>query len=199
MSECSHWCHSGVFGILYLLTHEHNATAARRMRFFIDTATVINAIAILFFYVATVSRRQLVGSSAESMLLRVVNSQWPIAVVDLWDMRPAVGKRTVTNQYIGGHIVMDISMCMYVYVCICAEVYLRIFFNYPAGLVNSPPETLLVLLLSYPTTKSDTALQVSSSQFIRHSTSMTNFNRITPTTRTAKHDIHFIQSYASHP
>ena len=38
---------------------------------------------------------------------------------------------------------------------------------------------------------------MSSTQFIRHSTSTANSNRITPTTRTAKHDILFIQLYAS--
>ena len=38
---------------------------------------------------------------------------------------------------------------------------------------------------------------MSSTQFICHSTSTANSNRIKPTTRTAKHDILFIQSYAS--
>ena len=38
---------------------------------------------------------------------------------------------------------------------------------------------------------------MSSTQFIRHLTSTANSNRIKPTTRTAKHDILFIQSYAS--
>ena len=38
---------------------------------------------------------------------------------------------------------------------------------------------------------------MSSTQFIRHSPSTANSNRITPTTRTARHDILFIQSYAS--
>ena len=36
---------------------------------------------------------------------------------------------------------------------------------------------------------------MSSTQFIRHSISTANSNRIKPTTRTAKHDILFIQSY----
>ena len=56
------------------------------------------------------------------MMLRVVNSHRPIAaVVDLWDMRPAVEDGAVTNQDMDGHISMDI----YLFVCVCVSVCVR--------------------------------------------------------------------------